>query len=146
MATSHVISALTTKRGELIGSIRHYKQLISSLDKDLATIDATIKIFEPDFSFRETKIVNTHRNQYFERGKAKTLILDILRQSNTPMRSDDILKIIADKNDISLDNSFEKRNFQKSITNALSNLERSNLIQRVGKEGLTIIWKIKELE
>lgn len=145
MATSHVISALTTKRGELIGSIRHYKQLISSLDKDLATIDATIKIFEPDYSFRETKIINTHRNQYFERGKARTIILDTLKNNNEPMRTDNILKIIADKTDITFENGFEKRNFQKSITNALSSLEKANLIQRVGKEGLTIIWKIKEV-
>lgn len=35
MADTHVISALATKRGELLGSIRHYKQLITSLDKDL---------------------------------------------------------------------------------------------------------------
>lgn len=38
MADSHVISALSTKRGEILGSIKHYKQLISLLDKDLQTI------------------------------------------------------------------------------------------------------------
>ena len=65
MADSHVISALSTKRGEILGSIKHYKQIISSLDKDLTNIDATIKIFEPDYKFGSEKIVNKHRNKYF---------------------------------------------------------------------------------
>ncbi len=35
MADSHLISALSTKRGEILGSMKHYKQLILLLDKDL---------------------------------------------------------------------------------------------------------------
>ena len=49
MADSHVISALVKKRAELRGDIIHYKQLIATLDKDLQTIDATIKIFHVDY-------------------------------------------------------------------------------------------------
>jgi hypothetical protein len=44
-----------------------------------------------------------------------------------------------------LSDSIEKRNFQKSIINTLSILEKSNLIERVSKDGLVIIWKIKEI-
>ena len=49
MADTHVISALVKKRAELRGDIIHYKQLIATLDKDLQTIDATIKIFDVDY-------------------------------------------------------------------------------------------------
>ena len=49
MADTHVISALVKKRAELRGDIIHYKQLIATLDKDLQTIDATIKIFHVDY-------------------------------------------------------------------------------------------------
>lgn len=97
MAETHVISALSTKRGELLGSIRYYKQLIYSLDKDLATIDATIRIFDPNYSFKDTKITNIHRNRYFKIGEAKTLILNILKNQNTPMRTDDLSDIVASK-------------------------------------------------
>ena len=44
MADTHVVSALSTKRGEILGSIKHYKQLITSLDKNLSNIDTTINI------------------------------------------------------------------------------------------------------
>ena len=96
MADSHVISALSTKRGEILGSIKHYKQLISSLDKDLQNIDATIKIFEPDYKFGYEKIVNKHtRNRFFNNGEAKVLVLEVLKNSNLPLSTDKISDIIA---------------------------------------------------
>ncbi len=147
MAEPHVISALSKKRGELLGSIRHYKELISSLDKDLATIDATIRIFEPDFKFGSTKIVNKHkRNRYFETGEARRLILKALKEKNEPTRTDDLSDIIMNKKSLNFDNDYELKNFRKSIISALGTLEKDNLVQRVDKEGLVIIWKIKELE
>jgi hypothetical protein len=146
MADSHVISALSKKRGELLGSIRHYKQLIQSLDKDLVTIDATIKIFEPDFKFGTTKIVNTHkRNRYFETGEARRLILETLKEKNEPIRTDDLSDIIMNKKSLNFDNDYDLKNFRKSVVSALSTLEKDNLVERVDKIGLVIIWKIKEL-
>lgn len=61
MADSHVISELVKKRAELCGNIIHYKQLISSLDKDLAIIDGTIKIFDVDYDIYSIKpIIKCH--------------------------------------------------------------------------------------
>jgi hypothetical protein len=146
MAETHIISGLTKKRGEILGSINHYKSLISQLDKDLSHIDATIQIFEPDFNFgKRTRIVNKHRNSYFERGEAKTLILDTMRVCKEPIKTDELAFKIANLKQMDLSDSIEKRNFQKSIINTLSVLEKSNLIERVSKDGLVIIWKIKEI-
>lgn len=145
MAETHVISALSTKRGELLGSIGHYKQLIISLDKDLVNIDATIRIFEPDFKFGSTKAVNKHRRStYFEVGEDKTLILDTLRVQTEPMRTDDLTnEIMTRKNLIFEEEEYKK--FKKSVNNALIPLEKSKLIERTSKEGLMILWKIKDL-
>ena len=146
MADSHVISALSKKRSELLGSIRHYKQLIRTLDTDLASIDSTIRIFEPDFKFGSTKAVNIHkRNRYFETGEAKTLILDTLRLQENSIRTDDLSDIIMEKKNLIFEDDFEIKNFRKSIISSLGNLEKDNLVQRVSKDGLVIIWKIKEL-
>ena len=49
MADTHIIFELVKKIAELRGDIIHYKQLIATLDKDLQTIDATIKIFHVDY-------------------------------------------------------------------------------------------------
>ena len=145
MADSHVISALSTKRGEILGSIKHYKQLISSLDKDLANIDATIKIFEPDYKFGSEKIVNKHRNKFFNNGEAKVLVLEVLKNSDIPLSTDKISDIIATNKNLSFENKTVKSNFQKSILLALNSCLSNNLIEKVSKDGLSIVWKIKEL-
>ena len=145
MADSHVISALSTKRGEILGSIKHYKQLISSLDKDLANIDATIKIFEPDYKFGSEKIVNKHRNKFFNNGEAKVLVLEVLKNSDIPVSTDKISDIIVTNKNLSFENKTDKSNFQKSVLLALNTCLSNNIVEKVSKDGLSIVWKIKEL-
>ena len=145
MADSHVISALSTKRGEILGSIKHYKQLLSSLDKDLANIDATIKIFEPDYKFGSEKIVNKHRNKFFNNGEAKVLVLEVLKNSDIPLSTDKISDIIATNRNLAFENKTDKSNFQKSILLALNTCLSNNLVEKVSKDGLSIVWKIKEI-
>ena len=147
MADSHVISALSSKRGEILGSIKHYKQLIFSLDKDLQNIDATIKIFEPDYKFGSEKVVNKHtRNRFFNNGEAKVLVLEVLKNSSLPISTDKISEIIAIKRNLSFGNKTDKSNFQKSILLALNTCLSSGIVEKVSKDGLSIVWKIKELD
>ena len=145
MADTHVISALVKKRAELRGDIIHYKQLIATLDKDLQTIDATIKIFEPDYKFGSEKIVNKHRNKFFNNGEAKVLVLEVLKNSDIPLSTDKISDIIATNKNLSFENKTVKSNFQKSILLALNTCLSNNLVEKVSKDGLSIVWKIKEI-
>ncbi len=145
MADTHVISALSTKRGEILGSIKHYKQLISSLDKDLQTIDATIKIFDVDYDISSIKPVRKGRNRFFNNGEAKVLVLEVLKNSSFPISTDKIADIIAVNRNLSFENKTDKSNFQKSILLALNTCLSNNLVEKVSKDGLSIIWKIKEL-
>ena len=146
MADTHVISALSTKRGEILGSIKHYKQIISSLDKDLTNIDATIRIFEPDYKFGSEKVVNKHtRNRFFNNGEAKVLVLEVLKNSSLPLSTDKISNIIALNRKLSFENKTDKSNFQKSILLALNTCLSNSIVEKVSKDGLSIVWKIKEL-
>ena len=146
MADSHVISALVKKRAELRGDIIHYKQLIATLDKDLQNIDATIKIFEPDYKFGSEKVVNKHtRNRFFNNGEAKVLVLEVLKNSSLPLSTDKISDIIATNRNLAFENKIDKSNFQKSILLALNTCLSNNLVEKVSKDGLSIVWKIKEL-
>ena len=145
MADTHVISALVKKRAELRGDIIHYKQLIATLDKDLQTIDATIKIFDVDYDISSIKPVIKSRNRFFNNGEAKVLVLEVLKNSSFPISTDKIADIIAVNRNLSFENKTDKSNFQKSILLALNTCLSNNLVEKVSKDGLSIIWKIKEL-
>ncbi len=145
MADTHVISALVKKRAELRGDIIHYKQLIATLDKDLQTIDATIKIFDVDYDISSIKPIIKSRNRFFNNGEAKVLVLEVLKNSEIALSTDKISDIIAVNRNLSFENKTDKSNFQKSILVALNTCLSNNLVEKVSKDGLSIIWKIKEL-
>ena len=136
---------MVKKRAELRGDIIHYKQLIATLDKDLQTIDATIKIFDVDYDISSIKPVIKSRNRFFNNGEAKVLVLEVLKNSNLALSTDKISDIIAINKNLSFENKTDKSNFQKSILLALNTCLSNNLVEKVSKDGLTIIWKIKEL-
>ena len=145
MADTHVISALVKKRAELRGDIIHYKQLIATLDKDLQTIDATIKIFDVDYNISSVKPIRKKKNLFFNNGEAKVLVLEVLKNSEVPISTDKIADIIAIKRNLSFENKTDKSNFQKSILLALNTCLSNNLVEKVSKNGLSIVWNIKEL-
>ncbi|MCT7570142.1 hypothetical protein [Aliarcobacter butzleri] len=145
MADTHVISALVKKRAELRGDIIHYKQLIATLDKDLQTIDATIKIFDVDYDISSIKPVIKSRNRFFNNGEAKVLVLEVLKNSEVPISTDKISEIIAVNRNLSFENKADKSNFQKSILLALNTCLSNGIVEKVSKDGLSIVWKIKEL-
>ena len=132
MADTHVISALVKKRAELRGDIIHYKQLITTLDKDLQTIDATIKIFDVDYDISSIKPVIKSRNRFFNNGEAKVLVLEVLKNSSLPISTDKISDIIATNRNLSFENKTDKSNFQKlyipinliSITKTFDQLQK----------------------
>lgn len=145
MADTHVISALVKKRAELRGEIIHYKQLIATLDKDLQTIDATIKIFDVDYDISSIKPVIKSRNRFFNNGEAKVLVLEVLKNSEVPISTDKISDIIAVNRNLSFENKADKSNFQKSILLALNTCLSNGIVEKISKNGLSIIWKIKEI-
>ncbi len=145
MADTHVISALVKKRAELRGDIIHYKQLIATLDKDLQTIDATIKIFDVDYDISSIKPVIKSRNRFFNNGEAKVLVLEVLKSNKLPLSTDKISEIIATNRNLAFENKTDKSNFQKSILLALNTCLSNGIVEKVSKNGLSIVWKIKEL-
>ena len=62
-----------------------------------------------------------------------------------PISTDKIADIIAIKRNLTFENKTDKSNFQKSILLALNTCLLNNLVEKVSKDGLSIVWKIKEL-
>lgn len=141
MAESHIISGLIKKRSEIAGQVKYYEKLITNLKSQLLHIDNTIHIFDNSYNLGSIKSKKYTRNRYFAKGESLKLILDTLRNSNTPLKTDEITKIIANKKGLELSNK-DFINFQRTIVNGLNNCKKKGLISKVGQEGLTNIWSI----
>jgi len=143
MAETHVLSALIKKRAEVSGEIKHYEKLLKKSKLSLQSIDQTIHLFDDTYDLRTIKAKRVHKERYFKTGEAKVLILDILRTATEPMSTNTIGKKIAFNRGLDKKESFDANRFQKIIFASLERCENNRLIDRVGKEGLAILWQIK---
>ena len=143
MAETHVLSALTTKRAEVSGEIKHYENLLKKSKLSLQSIDQTIHLFDESYDLRTIKAKRVHKERYFKTGEAKVLILDMLRIATEPLSTNAIGKKIAFNRGFDNEESFDVNRFQKMVFASLERCENNGLIERVGKDGLAILWQIK---
>lgn len=135
MAETHVISALTKKRAELLGEIQHYQELLKSSKENLTHIDKTIKMFDENYNIESIKPKRVYKERYFKNGEAKILLLDILREANKALSISQISQLIAKKKEI---NESELIHLEKSILSSLKTQEKNKLIQQKDK-----LWQIR---
>jgi len=143
MAETHVISALTKKRSEVSGEIKHYEKLLKQSKLNLQSIDQTIHIFDETYDLRTIKAKRVHRERYFKTGEAKVLILDMLRTATEPMSTNTIAKKLAFNKGIDKNENFNLERLKKIVFASLERCENIGLIERVDKDGLALLWQIK---
>ena len=83
------------------------------------------------------------RNSYFDRGEAKKIVLKVLRTNTDKLTTSDISLKVQDLKKIDKSDNAVNKNIQKIVVQILRTLESSNIIEQVGKDGLSIVWKIK---
>lgn len=148
---SHVMYALANKQMELKQLEDEYEAKISKIKSDLAAMEQVICLFDKDCGKTIEKI-NTHNNNkrarakpvsLFKHGELKALLLKILRTSTKALKTDDLsLEVIEIKEFELTDDILFK--VQKAIVHQLRVLEKDNLIHATGKEGLNVLWEIKQ--
>ena len=111
MAETHVLSALTEKRTEVSGEIKHYKNLLKKSKLNLQSIDQTIHLFDESYDLCTIKAKRVHKTRYFKTGEAKVLILDMLRTATEPMSTNDISKKMASNKGIDNNEGFNVAHF-----------------------------------
>jgi len=136
MPESHVISALVSKRSDILGKITHHRQLIKKLKNDLMHIDTTIKIFNPDYDLRQIRPKQyRQKNKHFKQGERANLVLDILRVNEKPLDTESIANIIAKYKGIEDD-------ITKTIRNSLIVHFRNGIVKRKRSKRGSYLWSL----
>ncbi len=143
MVETYVLSALTKKRAEVSGEIKHYENLLKKSKLALQSVDQTIHLFDESYDLRTIKAKRVHKERYFKTGEAKVLLLDMLRTATEPMSTNDISQKMAFNKRLDNNEGLNLVHFQKIIFASLKRCEGNKLIERIGKDGLTILWQIK---
>ena len=95
MAQSHVISALRNKRAELAGIVRQLEQQLAQQRTNLAHLDATMRLFDPDIRPQEIRAKRQRaRSAWFRPGECLRLIYDELRDAAQPLTTRELAERI----------------------------------------------------
>ena len=148
---SHVLYALANKQMELKQLEDEYKSKIAKVKSDLLALKHTICLFDGNcdetlFKINKKSSRGSYkkRNSYFERGEAKKFILTALRTVTEPLKTSCITLSCQRSKNISTDDKEINKAVGKIIVETLRQLEKSNLVEVVGKNGLSLIWRIKD--
>lgn len=141
MAETHVISALVAKRSELAGLADHHRKEVTRLLQDVKLLDATIRLFEPEFS---TDLIKPKRhnkkNVFFKHGEGGRIILDILRESGKPLSTNQITSAAMLRNGIGGE---QERPLQKAVLSILYRHSKNGLVVNTGKdEASSCVWAV----
>lgn len=124
MAESHVVSALVQKHARLKGELFYHQKAVERLQKALEATGQSIRLFDPSRNVRNIKAVRRYqRSEYFKQGECSRLVLDVLRESEAPMTSQQVTDEIVRAEDLVLDD-IGLVEVRRTVLNVLKGLAR----------------------
>jgi hypothetical protein len=116
MAEPHVIGALRNKRAELAGTLRQLEQQLARERTNLAHLDATMRLFDPNIRPKEIgpRQRRTH-NAWFHHGECLRLIYDELREATQPVTTRELAERIMRVKAIPVADAHRRELVQKTL-------------------------------
>jgi hypothetical protein len=140
MAQLHVIGALSNKRAELAGIVRQLEQQLVQHRTNLAHLDATMRLFDPDIRPKQIrpKLQRT-RSVWFRPGECLRLIYDQLRDADHPITTRELAERIIGVKAIPAIDDRQRERVQKTLLGSLNRAKAT--IARVETAGV-VSWRL----
>lgn len=131
MARSHVLSGLYKKRARRAGQIKVADDAVAKQREELATLDAVIRMFEPECHPDMIPSVRPYlRGLFFGYREVSRLTLDALREAGGPVRLDQIAAWITAAKGLPVDARL-RRHIRDTARANLFRMERRGVVRRV---------------
>ena len=140
MAEPHIIGALRNKRAELAGMLRQLEQQLAQQRTNLAHVDATMRLFDPDMRPKEIRPKQPRtRNAWFRPGECLRLIYDELREATHPVTTRELAERIMRVKAIPAADDQRRERIQKTLLASLNRAKQT--IARVEIAGV-VSWRL----
>ena len=141
MAESHVLSGLVAKRSELAGEAEHCRQELQRLAAALGHLDATIRLFDPDYDLGSIRPRTRRRGQrWFGPGECQRLVLDVLRDATEPLSDQGVPVAVATHKGLQ-DRPAAPATLQKTTLAVLRRLVGKGAARAAGLAGGVRAWE-----
>ena len=135
-----VIGALRNKRAELAGMVGQLEQQLARQRANLAHLDATMRLFDPDVRPQEIRAKRQRaRSAWFRQGECLRLIYDELRNVAQPLTTRDLTAQIMRAKAIPAGDDRSRELIQKTVLGSLNRAKET--IARVEAAGV-VTWRL----
>lgn len=140
MAEPHVISALRNKRSELGGVVSQLERRLAQHRADLAHLDATMRLFDPDIRPEEVRSKQQRaRSAWFRPGECLRLIYDELRDAPQPVTTRELAERVMRAKAVPIADDRRRALIQKTILGSLNRAKEA--IARIETAGV-VSWQL----
>ena len=140
MAQLHVIGALSNKRAELAGVLLQLEQQLVRQRANLAHLDATMRLFDPDIQPNEIRPRRQRaRSAWFRPGECLRLIYDELRDAPHPVTTRELAERILRAKGMPTTEHRDRELVQKTLLASLNRAKQT--IARVETAGV-VSWRL----
>ena len=136
MENNHVISALRRKRAEIAGLIPEAERRLASLREAIASIDVTLRLFDPDGNLGDIKPKRAYKRRTgFGRREFPRLVADEIRKASTLLSALAIAALVAAGKGTEGDEAIAKQ-----VSAKLNQMLRRGAVARTGENGAAL-WQ-----
>ena len=136
---TYALPALKEKRAMIAGRVISLKKQIKKHHAELASLDATIALFDPTYRIGTIKPKRTHRRaKLFKLGELGRLIIDALRRAETPQ---DTGQVVAAVTAASGQGTANEALMVATVRSNLAYLARRGKVVQIGK-GIGSRWRL----
>ncbi|MBF5090466.1 hypothetical protein F1640_10660 [Novosphingobium sp. NBM11] len=140
--TDYALEALKRKRAEMTGEIARCHARLQQLSDGLDHIDATIRLFAPDF-VQESILpkVFTPPKSWSKRGEMSRAVLSILRVAKGPLSTREIASMIVQQRGLDADKGILDV-MTRRVANVLRDKRSAGLVRSLEETGLWLQWEV----
>lgn len=143
MAEQHVISALKAKRAEIAGKLAGLAKEIALHQADLQHVDATLRLFAPDFAPEAIRPKQQRMHSiWFRRGERARLTFDILRAARAPLTAIEIVQRLMAAKNIDPGDGRAQECIRQTVYELLRHAHAKGTVERTGNPGEAAGWRI----
>ena len=140
MSELSIVSSLREKRLEMTGILEALERQACERRADLAHLDATIRLFDPNDILVAVQPERRRRyNDWFRPGECRRRIHDVVREATKPMTTREIVEKIMTEKPLSGDDARARELIHKTVLGSLN--RAGETIERTRAAG-SAAWRV----
>jgi hypothetical protein len=140
MSDTQILGGLVAKRGELAGQVEQCRRDVQRLAQELAHLDATIHLFDPDYDLGAVQPKRPrHRQQWFASGECQRLVLEALRDAPEPLSARALMQAVSARKTLP-EHPAVRAGVQKTVQAVLRRLAAKGAARVVALDGQPHVW------